>query len=461
MTARLLAGPALAAGPESLAAHRARLGLLPGARDRQADSSAMLEAPACSVAAGPASRSARKWAIGRRSGANGDAIVLANGAEGEPLSARRIATLMADSAAPRARWRGAGGRRRRRRARSSSTSGPSTRTAIAALARALAERRAEIRADRVADPGRPRRAAAVVRRRRGVRRGPLRQRGRRPADHDARRARSSAASTAARRSSRTSRASPMRRSSPASATGWYREAGRGETRGTALHHDRRRAAHAASSRSRSARRWPSVAALAGRPAPTGGPVLLGGYFGGWVAGDEPGACRSIPSTLRAAGPRSAAASWRSSATAAAASHATARILDFMAGQSAAQCGPCVFGLRAIADATARLAAGRARDDDSARLSGWSETARRPRRLPPSRRRRRPAAERAPRLRHDDFASAPAQRAGASAGSASAEGRLMPPTAADGRRRPRPTLVLAIDRIGCDGYGHAAPSCCPS
>ena len=45
----------------------------------------------------------------------------------------------------------------------------------------------------------------------------------------------------------------------------------------------------------------------------------------------------------------------------------------MAGQSAAQCGPCVFGLRAIADATARLAQGTARDDDLRRVGGWSQT----------------------------------------------------------------------------------------
>ena len=51
--------------------------------------------------------------------------------------------------------------------------------------------------------------------------------------------------------------------------------------------------------------------------------------------------------------------------------ATARILDYMAGQSAAQCGPCVFGLRAIADAAARLASGRSDRDDLERLARWS------------------------------------------------------------------------------------------
>ena len=38
---------------------------------------------------------------------------------------------------------------------------------------------------------------------------------------------------------------------------------------------------------------------------------------------------------------------------------TARVLGFLAAQSAGQCGPCVFGLSAIADDFARLASGRA------------------------------------------------------------------------------------------------------
>ena len=46
-------------------------------------------------------------------------------------------------------------------------------------------------------------------------------------------------------------------------------------------------------------------------------------------------------------------------------------MDYMAGQAAAQCGPCVFGLRAIADATARLATGRPERDDLERIERWS------------------------------------------------------------------------------------------
>jgi NADH:ubiquinone oxidoreductase subunit F (NADH-binding) len=46
-------------------------------------------------------------------------------------------------------------------------------------------------------------------------------------------------------------------------------------------------------------------------------------------------------------------------------------MSYMAGSSAAQCGPCAFGLRAIADATDRLAAAKGSSDDLARIERWS------------------------------------------------------------------------------------------
>jgi NADH:ubiquinone oxidoreductase subunit F (NADH-binding) len=44
-------------------------------------------------------------------------------------------------------------------------------------------------------------------------------------------------------------------------------------------------------------------------------------------------------------------------------------MEYMAGQSAAQCGPCVSGLRATADVTSRIANGRGTSDNLARRVG--------------------------------------------------------------------------------------------
>jgi NADH:ubiquinone oxidoreductase subunit F (NADH-binding) len=54
---------------------------------------------------------------------------------------------------------------------------------------------------------------------------------------------------------------------------------------------------------------------------------------------------------------------------------TARITSYMASQSARQCGPCVHGLGALAGALERLASGRGDRDDAARLARWSEMVR--------------------------------------------------------------------------------------
>lgn len=49
---------------------------------------------------------------------------------------------------------------------------------------------------------------------------------------------------------------------------------------------------------------------------------------------------------------------------------SARILSWLAAESAGQCGPCLFGLRAIADVFERLANGRAHQGDRDRLVRW-------------------------------------------------------------------------------------------
>ena len=49
-----------------------------------------------------------------------------------------------------------------------------------------------------------------------------------------------------------------------------------------------------------------------------------------------------------------------------------RVIDYLAAQSAGQCGPCVYGLRAIADAVAVIASGRDRGRELERVGRWTE-----------------------------------------------------------------------------------------
>lgn len=154
---------------------------------------------------------------------------------------------------------------------------------------------------------------------------------------------------------------------------WYRDAGQGPTRGTAL--------VSLSGVPRPGVRELDLGTAIGQLAEAAGldaparadtqAALLGGYFGGWLDAAAAWDLALDPVALRAAGAGLGcgvisflAADWCGVA-------ATARIMDYMAGQSAAQCGPCVFGLRAIADATARLAGGAPLADDLARLERWS------------------------------------------------------------------------------------------
>jgi NADH:ubiquinone oxidoreductase subunit F (NADH-binding) len=114
-----------------------------------------------------------------------------------------------------------------------------------------------------------------------------------------------------------------------------------------------------------------VAVDAGADLGTVGAVLLGGYFGSWLSVDDAWPLALDPTALRSGGRAFGCGVVSFLGARACGVEATARIMAYMAGQSAAQCGPCVFGLRAIADATGRLADGSAGPDDLARLEGWS------------------------------------------------------------------------------------------
>jgi NADH:ubiquinone oxidoreductase subunit F (NADH-binding) len=114
-----------------------------------------------------------------------------------------------------------------------------------------------------------------------------------------------------------------------------------------------------------------VAAASGADRDSSQAVLLGGYFGGWATVDEAWDLGLDPAGLKAAGQSFGCGVVSFLAPEACGVTATARIMSYMAGESAAQCGPCVFGLRAIADATERLATRAGSPDDLARIERWS------------------------------------------------------------------------------------------
>ena len=96
-------------------------------------------------------------------------------------------------------------------------------------------------------------------------------------------------------------------------------------------------------------------------------VLVGGYFGTWHA---TGAVAGLPFTsagLRPAGASPGAAVLLALPPGACGLAEAARILGYLAGESAQQCGPCMFGLPAIADDLAQLAGGRPEGDPLGRL----------------------------------------------------------------------------------------------
>jgi NADH:ubiquinone oxidoreductase subunit F (NADH-binding) len=89
-----------------------------------------------------------------------------------------------------------------------------------------------------------------------------------------------------------------------------------------------------------------------------GPLLIGGYFGTW---HDRTAVATLPMTataLRAAGASPGAGVLVALPAGACGLAETARVLAWLAGQGAGQCGPCVFGLPAIADDFSQVASGR-------------------------------------------------------------------------------------------------------
>jgi NADH:ubiquinone oxidoreductase subunit F (NADH-binding) len=364
MTTRLLAGPDVAAGAERLDDHLHRLGPLPalGARHTLP---AVLEAAGLLGRGGAGFPVGRKWAsVAARSG-GADAVVLANGAEGEPLS-QKDRLLMAvrphlvlDGAELAADAVGA--------ARIVVYVGEEHGRAQQALRRALAERAAHRgrgavpRVDLVLAPARyvsGEESAAVH----FVDAGDARPTTTPPRPYE---------QGIGRRPTLVQNVESLAHAALIARRGdaWYREVGEGTTRGTAL-------VTIGGAGKNGVREIPLGMSIGDLAATVDAPrdaqaLLLGGYFGGWIGARVAWDLALEPGALRRAGTAFGCGVVAFLPSNACGVATTARILDYMAGQSAAQCGPCVFGLRAIADATHRISTRRAASDDLARIERWS------------------------------------------------------------------------------------------
>jgi NADH:ubiquinone oxidoreductase subunit F (NADH-binding) len=97
-----------------------------------------------------------------------------------------------------------------------------------------------------------------------------------------------------------------------------------------------------------------------------GGLLIGGYFGGWIAPDRIDAITVSRSSLQSAGAPLGCGVIGVLPADICPIAETARIARWLAGQSAGQCGPCTFGLPALAEAMEDLTNARTTKRDQGR-----------------------------------------------------------------------------------------------
>ncbi len=100
-------------------------------------------------------------------------------------------------------------------------------------------------------------------------------------------------------------------------------------------------------------------------------VLIGGYFGGWVSGSALERIRLSPAQLREHGASLGAGVIVALGASACPVAETARVMQWFSEQSAGQCGPCVYGLDAIATTLSGLATGRGGRSAHADIMRWT------------------------------------------------------------------------------------------
>ena len=112
-------------------------------------------------------------------------------------------------------------------------------------------------------------------------------------------------------------------------------------------------------------------AAAGGPTEPLQALLVGGYFGNWMDASATAALRLSREDLRSVGCSLGSGVLIALGESACGLHESARVISYLARQSAGQCGPCVYGLRAIADAVSAIADGVAGPRERDRVLRWA------------------------------------------------------------------------------------------
>jgi NADH:ubiquinone oxidoreductase subunit F (NADH-binding) len=100
-------------------------------------------------------------------------------------------------------------------------------------------------------------------------------------------------------------------------------------------------------------------------------LLVGGYFGTWVESSRAFGLRLAREDLRSVGCSLGSGVLIALGESSCGLHESARVIDYLANQSAGQCGPCVLGLAAIADAVCAIADGVAHERERERVLRWT------------------------------------------------------------------------------------------
>jgi NADH:ubiquinone oxidoreductase subunit F (NADH-binding) len=112
-------------------------------------------------------------------------------------------------------------------------------------------------------------------------------------------------------------------------------------------------------------------AAAGGPSEPLQALLVGGYFGTWMEYSHAIRLRLAREDLRSEGCSLGSGVLVALGESACGLHESARVIAYLADQSAGQCGPCLYGLRAIADAVGALASGVAAPRERDRILRWA------------------------------------------------------------------------------------------